>query len=158
MRPTFVSGVAGATSTAPSIPPAPRSTSSSRDGAMPWRPHRLFRKALAAPSHPQPRVINTDQARLYRSAISGVKKEGILRCRCRHRPVQYVNTIVEQDHRAINRRVNAKQGFREFQAARRTIQGYEPMHMIWKGQARWVSGSNVRRQIQFIHKLFEVAA
>ena len=72
---------------------------------------RLFRKALAAPSHPQPRVINTDQARLYRSAISGVKKEGILRCRCRHRPVQYVNNIVEQDHRAIKRRVNAKQGF-----------------------------------------------
>ena len=69
-----------------------------------------------------------------------------------------MNTIVEQDHRAINRRVNAKEGFREFQAARRTIQGYEPMHMIWKGQARWVSGSNVRRQIQFIHKLFEVAA
>ena len=26
---------------------------------------RLFRKALAAPSHPQPRVINTDQARIY---------------------------------------------------------------------------------------------
>ena len=119
---------------------------------------RLFRKALAAPSHPQPRVINTDQARLYRSAISGVKKEGILRPRCRHRPVQYLNNIVEQDHRAIKRRVKAKQGFREFQAARRTIQGYEAMHMIWKGQVRWVSGSNVRRQIQFIHKLFEVAA
>ena len=26
---------------------------------------RLFRKALTDPSHPQPRVINTDQARLY---------------------------------------------------------------------------------------------
>src|SRR5664280_2875664 len=41
------------------------------------------------------------------------------------RPVQYLNNILEQDHRAIKRRVNAKQGFREFQAARRTIQGYE---------------------------------
>ena len=46
----------------------------------------------------------------------------------------------------------------EFQAARRTIQGYEAMHMIRKGQARWVSGSDVRRQIQFINNLFEVAA
>ena len=119
---------------------------------------RLFRKALTDPSHPQPRVINTDQARLYGSAIAGMKKEGILRRRCRHRPVQYVNNIVEQDHRAIKRRVNAKQGFREFQAARRTIQGYETMHMIRKGQARWVSGSDIRRQIHFIHKLFEVAA
>ena len=92
------------------------------------------------------------------SAIAGVQKEGILRRRCRHRPVQYVNNIVEQDHRAIKRRVTAKQSFREFHAARRTIQGYEAMHMIRKGQARWVSGSDVRRQMQFIHRLFEVAA
>ena len=90
--------------------------------------------------------------------FSGVKKEGLLRCRCRHRPVQYLNNILEQDHRAIKRRVKAKQGFREFQAARRTIQGYEAMHMIRKGQARWVSGADVRRQIQFINNLFEVAA
>ena len=30
--------------------------------------------------------------------------------------------------------------------------------MIRKGQARWVSGSDVSRQIQFINRLFEVAA
>ena len=63
-----------------------------------------------------------------------------------------------QDHRAIKRRVKAKQGFREFDAARRTIQGYEAIHMIRKGQARWVSSSEVRQQIQFINKLFDVAA
>ena len=68
------------------------------------------------------------------------------------------NRNLTMPHRAIKRRVKAKQGFREFQAARRTIQGYEAMRMIRKGQTRWVSGSNVRRQIQFIHKLFEVAA
>jgi transposase, IS6 family len=118
---------------------------------------RLLRKALADPSHPQPRVINTDQAWIYGSAIPAVKEEGTLRRCCRHRPVQYLNNILEQDHRAIKRRVKAKQGFREFYAARRTIQGYEAMHMIRKGQARWVSGSDVRRQIQFIEKLFELA-
>jgi hypothetical protein len=32
------------------------------------------------------------------------------------------------------------------------------MHMIRKGQVRWVSGSDVRRQIQFINKLFDVTA
>ena len=78
---------------------------------------RLFRKALSRPSHPQPRVINTDLAPTYGSAIPDIKKEGTLRRRCRHRPVQYLNNILEQDHRAIKRRVNAKQGFREFQAA-----------------------------------------
>ena len=85
---------------------------------------RLFRQAqLTNPSHRQPPVIYTDQARLYGAAISGVKQEGILRHRCRHRPIQYLNNILEQDHRAIKRRVKAKQGFREFHAARRTIQG-----------------------------------
>ena len=125
---------------------------------MPQRPNRLLGKALTDPSHSQPRVINTDQARLYGAAISGVKQEGILRHRCRHRPIQYLNNILEQDHRAIKRRVKARQDFREFHAARRTIQGYEAMHMIRKEQARWVSGSEVRQQIQFINKLFEVAA
>jgi len=82
---------------------------------------RLFRKALSDQSHPQPRVINTDLAPNYGAAIADIKKEGILRRRCRHRPVQYLNNILEQDHRAIKRRLNAKQGFREFQAAWRTI-------------------------------------
>ena len=95
---------------------------------------RLFRKTLMDPSHPQPHVINTDQARLYGAAISGVKKEGILRRHCRYRPIQYLNNILEQDHRAIKPPVKAKQGFREFHAARRTIQGYEAIHMIRKGR------------------------
>ena len=42
-------------------------------------------------------------------------------------------------------RVGRDVGGRRFRAARRTIQGYEAMHMIWNGQARWVSGSDVRR-------------
>jgi transposase-like protein len=65
---------------------------------------------------------------------------------------------LEQDHRAIKRRLKAKQGVPEFHAARRTIQGYDAMHVIRKGEARWVSGSDIRRQIQFINKLFEAAA
>jgi len=101
-------------------------------------------------------VINTDLAPIYSSAIPDSKKEGTLRNRCRHRPVQYLNNILEQDHRAIKRRVNAKQGFREFQAARRTIQGYEAFHMIRKEQVRWVAGDDLLRQIQFIDNLFDL--
>jgi transposase-like protein len=119
---------------------------------------RLFRKVMSDQSHPQPRVINTDLAPIYGAAIADIKKEAILRRRCRHRPAQYLNNILEQDHRAIKRRVNAQQGFREFQAARRTIQGYEAIHMTRKGQVRWVSGTDVRRQNQFIQKLFELPA
>jgi IS6 family transposase len=119
---------------------------------------RLFRNALKNPSHRQPRVINTDLAAIYSSAIPDIKKDGTLRSRCRHRPVQYLNNILEQDHRAIKRRVNAKQGFREFQAARRTIQGYEAINILRKGQVRRVSGEDVRLQNRFIDILFDLAA
>ncbi len=118
----------------------------------------LCRGSLRDPSHSQPRVINTDKARLYGSAIAAVKEEGTLRRRCRHRPVQYLNNILERDHRAIKRRVKAKQGFRAFKAAERTIAGYEAIHMIRKGQARWVSVDDVRQQNQFVDHLFELAA
>ena len=37
---------------------------------------RLFRKVLSDRSHPQPRVINTDPAPIYSSAIPDSKKEG----------------------------------------------------------------------------------
>ena len=35
---------------------------------------RLFRKALTNPSHPQPRIIHPEQARIYGPAIAGVEK------------------------------------------------------------------------------------
>jgi transposase-like protein len=44
--------------------------------------------------------------------------------------VQYLNNIIEQDHRAIKKRINAKQGFRALAASKRTIEGYEAMYMI----------------------------
>jgi transposase, IS6 family len=119
---------------------------------------RLFRQARSDPSHPQPRVLNTDKARLYGSAIAGMKAEGTLRRRCRQRPVQYLNNILEQDHRALKRRVKAKQGFRAFHAARRTLAGYEAINMLRKGQARWVSHDDVHQQNQFINQLFDLAA
>jgi hypothetical protein len=39
----------------------------------------------------------------------------------------------------------------------RTIQGYEAMNMIRKGQVRRVSGDDVLHQIRFIKKLFDLA-
>jgi IS6 family transposase len=114
----------------------------------------LLAKALTDTSHPQPRVINTDKAKCYPSAILESKEEGGLRPRCRHRPVQYLNNILEQDHRAIKKRIRAKQHFREFSCTRRTIQGYETMHKIRKGQVRWVAKGDIRVQNRFIDRTF----
>ena len=118
----------------------------------------LFRRALRNDAHAQPRVINTDLAPTYPRAMAELKHNGTLRRGCRHRPVQYLNNIIEQDHRAIKKRVNAKQGFRAFGAAKRTIEGYEAMHMLRKGQVRWVASNDVRAQVRFIHLLFGIAA
>jgi len=118
----------------------------------------LFRRALRDGAHPQPRVINTDLAPTYASAIPDLQRTGVIRRRCRHRPVQYLNNIIEQDHRAIKKRVHAKQGFRAFGAARQTVEGYEAMHMMRKGQVRWIAGDDARLQMKFMHKLFGLAA
>ena len=45
------------------------------------------------------------------------------------------NKVVEQDHRAIKRRVKASQHFRSFWGAGRTLAGYEALAMLRKGQA-----------------------
>jgi IS6 family transposase len=76
----------------------------------------------------------------------------------RCRPVPYLSNIVEQDHRAIKRRINAKLGFRSFDGAWRTIQGYEAIHMIRKGQVRWLAKGDVSEQVRFINATFGLSA
>jgi hypothetical protein len=95
---------------------------------------RFLAKALGQQNHPMPRVINTDGHSAYSPAIVRLKAEGVLEKDCRRRPVPYLNNVLEQDRRAIKRRVNASQHFRSFWAAWRTIVGYETIHMIRKGQ------------------------
>ena len=113
---------------------------------------RFFQKALQAPGHPRPRVITVDGKPSYPKEIAELKQERTLGRRCRRRTSPYLNNMVEQDHRAIKRRVHASQGFRSFDGAWRTIQGYEAVHMILKGQVRWLPKEDVRGQIQFIRQ------
>ena len=85
--------------------------SSRRDAAA---AKRFLQKALRSPGHPRPRVINVDGNPSYPKVICELKKAGELGRRCRCRPVRYLNNIVEQDHRAIKRRVRASQDFPRF--------------------------------------------
>ena len=66
---------------------------------------RFLTKALGRANHPTPRVINTDKHAAYPPAIVQLKDEGVLEENCQHRPVQYLNNVLEQDYRAIKRRV-----------------------------------------------------
>ncbi len=69
--------------------------SAKRDAAA---AERFLAKALGGENHSTPRVINTDKHSGYPPAIVQLKAEGALEENCRHRPVQYLNNVLEQDH------------------------------------------------------------
>jgi transposase-like protein len=91
---------------------------------------------LSATNGTRPRVINVDGHPEYASAIEELKQSGELGRRCRCRTSPYLNNMIEHDHRFIKMRITASQGFRSAEGAWRTIEGYEAMHTIRKGQIR----------------------
>ena len=84
--------------------------SAKRDAAA---AERFLTKALGGENHPAPRVINTDKHAAYPPVIVELKADRVLE-KCTHRPVLYLNNVLEQDHRAIKRRVRASQHFHSF--------------------------------------------
>jgi hypothetical protein len=73
-------------------------------------------------------------------------------------PAQYLNNILEQNHRAIKRRVNAKQGFREFQAAPANHSRLRSSPHDPEGTDSMGAGNDLLRQTKFIDHLFDLAA
>jgi transposase, IS6 family len=106
----------------------------------------------------RPRVINVDGHPAYATAISELKQSGELGRRCRCRPSPYMNNVLEQDHRFVKKRIAASLWFRSVGEALNTIAGYESMHMIRKGQIRWLAKGDVVGQIRFIHQIYGIAA
>ena len=106
----------------------------------------------------RPRVIYVDGHPAYASAIADLKETGELGKRCRCRPVAYLNNILEQDHRFIKKRIVASLWFRSVKGALNTIAGYESMHMIRKGQVKWLAKGDVTGQVRFIHEIFGIAS
>ncbi|CAA9426376.1 Transposase and inactivated derivatives-like protein [uncultured Leptolyngbya sp.] len=119
---------------------------------------RFFHKTLKAPHNQQPRVVTVDKNPAYPKAIAELKAEQALPQSVELRPRRYLNNIVEQDHRFIKRLVKLGMEFGSFNTARRTIRGYEVMHMMRKGQVQGVAKGAVEQRIKFISQLFGVAA
>jgi transposase, IS6 family len=120
---------------------------------------KLFlRLALSAGKGIGPRVMNVDGHPAYARAIRELKESGELGRRCRCRTSPYLNNIIEQDHRFIKKRIVASLGFRSAEGAWKTIEGYEAMHAIRKGQIRWLAKGDAVGQRQFIHALFGITA
>jgi putative transposase len=91
-----------------------------------------FEKAMAQNGAPETITVDKSGAKL--AALEALNAE-------RETPVtirqnKYLNNIVEQDHRAIKRRIRPMMGFRDFRCARIILSGIEVMHMIRKGQMK----------------------
>jgi transposase, IS6 family len=119
---------------------------------------RFFREVLRASHTAPPRIITVDRNPAYPLAFEVLQQEGTLSETCLLRPCKYLHNVLEQDHRFVKRRVNAGLGFGVFATAQRTIQGYEAIHMIRKGQLEGIPKGDVLAQNQGINHLFGLAA
>jgi putative transposase len=55
----------------------------------------------------------------------------------RIRQSAYLNNRIEQDHRAVKRRIRSMLGFKSLSSARVILGGIEMVHMMRKGQAKF---------------------
>jgi transposase, IS6 family len=105
---------------------------------------------------PTPRVINVDKNAAYPKAIADLKACGLLPESVELRQVKYLNNLIEQDHRFIKRLTKPGMGFFSFETAWRTLQGYEMMNMMRKGQIQGVAKGDVGGQVALVARLFGV--
>jgi transposase, IS6 family len=98
-----------------------------------------------------------DKNPTYPKAFKELKAEGILPDSCDLRQSKYLNNLVEQDHRFIKRLVKPGMGFFSSETAWRTLQGYEAMNMLRKGQIESVDKRESMKRVAFIASLFGVA-
>lgn len=95
---------------------------------------------------------------LIPSAIAELKKENFLNKEAQYRSNKYLNNRIEQDHRFIKRRVKPSLGFFSYPTAWRTLQGYEALNIVRKGQVKGAGKQQIADQNRFISKLFGLAA
>ncbi|GHO55343.1 IS6 family transposase [Ktedonobacter robiniae] len=111
------------------------------------------------PSHTvTSRVITVDKNAAYPKAFKELKAAGGLAASCELRQRKYLNNLVEQDHRFIKRLVKPGMGFFPFKTVWNTLQGYESMNMLRKGQVHGVEKGNITEQVTFIASLFGLVA
>src|SRR5215469_13135141 len=107
---------------------------------------RYFEKAMA--HNGEPEKITVDKSGANLAALEAINAERETPIRIRQN--KYLNNIVEQDHRAIKRRVRPMLGFKDFRCARIILSGIEVMHMIRKRQMK---GDNSRSAAEQFYSL-----
>ena len=93
---------------------------------------RYFEKAIDRNGAPETVTMDKSGANLAALQAINVERKPPIKVR----QVQYLNNIVDQDHRAIKRRIRPMMDFKEFRCARIILSGIETMHMLRKGQMK----------------------
>jgi transposase-like protein len=103
---------------------------------------RCLRKALKRHGRPERIVIDGSQTNL--EAILSCDTADRLQDRTRRdlKPIRirqsaYLNNRIEQDHRAVKRRIRPMLGFKSMASARVILSEIEMVHMMRKGQAKY---------------------
>ncbi|BBU63260.1 IS6 family transposase [Methylosinus sp. C49] len=91
---------------------------------------RVLRKAIG--QHGEPEKITIDKSGANTAAIETYNAEHEADIEIRR--IKYLNNIVEQNHRAVQRVTRPMLGFKSFRSAAATLSGIELMHMIRKDQ------------------------
>lgn len=118
---------------------------------------RFFVQTLDASHTITPRVINVDKNAAYPKAFRELKASEAVSAACELRQNKYLNNLIEQDHRFIKRLIRPGMGFFSFLTAWRTLQGYEGINMMRKGQMQGVNKGDSASQASFIAGLFGLA-
>ncbi len=115
---------------------------------------RFLSKALKR--HGRPERIVIDGSQTNREAILSCDATSRLQDRSRRelKPIRiwqsrYLNNRIEQDRRAVKRRVRPMLGFKSVFSARAIIGGIEMVHMMRKGQAKYASNPGLSLAEQF---------
>ncbi|HEX8149825.1 MAG TPA: DDE-type integrase/transposase/recombinase [Pyrinomonadaceae bacterium] len=119
---------------------------------------RFFKKMMRADHRRLPFTIGTDKHASYPESFAASVKEKVFPSDCKLRRAEYLNNVIEQDHRAIRRRWRAMQCFRPFHTAERTIEGIEAMHVMRKGRVKRLDGRGAGGQARFAGSLCGDAA
>jgi len=115
---------------------------------------RFLRKALNR--HGRPERVVIDGSQTNREAIVSCDTTDRLQDRSRRelKPIRirksaYLNNRIEQDHRAIKRRVRPMLGFKSTHSARAVLSGLEMVHMMRKRQAKYARNVSLSLAGQF---------
>jgi putative transposase len=115
---------------------------------------RFLNRALKRQGRPEGIVIDGSQTN--REAIVSCDTTDRLQDRSRRklkpikiRQSRYLNNRIEQDHRAIKRRVRSMLGFKSMVSARVILGGIEMIHMMRKQQAKYACNRQLSLAEQF---------